>query len=473
MKLVSAPLEIGLAFDTGTEGVFAVQDYALANQKSVRVERASGSDRRLICSSETPCDFFVQIYRQRLSDKKTFGKWYIASMQLIHSEHCNSIQRLTSRQIAELPAFMAAVQANSATSIEALVATVQEQHGVTLDKQIRLVYRARDLVRKGKAAARSNMLPNQDVPIPIRQFVRCQGREKKTLSLPKKINTSGRLVWTDILIESLLMERIVKRGKQFIETEEQKQHRELWEIVTKDFNAKHNVNATVTQLRAKFRYLQDQFFRVRNEKTDATKDSEKVVVYPRCWELLVEHFVDEESQRNPNVNKDDTRPITNDSQIPSMPSEVNNDVPVQSDPVSLIQPNPVVVNMPPVQPVLAQPTPIDLSPGQDVSQTQVSMTRQVPLPVLPNMASKRRRKNSPEAATIQQNQHSVVSSNADAVCRIAEQLDVIHTNQRDMVRFLDSIKESMNQSNEAIRDLQQTLNQSNQVNAALLDLLQR
>ncbi|CAH0487247.1 unnamed protein product [Peronospora farinosa] len=189
MDLVSAPLEIGLAFDTGTEGVFAVQDYALVNQKSVRVERASGSDRRVICSSETPCDFFVQIYRQCLSDTKTNGKWYIASMRLIHSEHCNSSQRLTSRQIAELPAFMAAVQANFTTSIESLVTTVQAQHGVVLDKQIRLVYRARDLVRKEKAVARSNMLPSQDAPIPIRQFVRCQGTEKKTSLQPKTINT--------------------------------------------------------------------------------------------------------------------------------------------------------------------------------------------------------------------------------------------------------------------------------------------
>ncbi|CAI5737839.1 unnamed protein product [Peronospora farinosa] len=218
-----------------------------------------------------------------------------------------------------------------------------------------------------------------------------------------------------------------------------------------DFNAKHNVNATVTQLRAKFRYLQDQFFRVRGEKIDATKDSEKVVVYPRYWELLLEHFVNEEPQRHASVDRDDTRPISNDSQIPSMPSEVNNDVPVQSDPVPLIQPNPVVVNMPLVQPVPAQSTPIDVAPVQEGSQTQVSMTREISSPVLPNTASKRRRKNTLEVATIQQNQQSVVSSNADAVCGIAEKLE----------------------SNEAIRGLQQTLNQSNQVNATLLEFLQR
>ncbi|CAI5727480.1 hypothetical protein KXD40_005608 [Peronospora effusa] len=172
-----------------------------------------------------------------------------------------------------------------------------------------------------------------------------------------------------------------------------------------EFNAKHNVNATVTQLRAKFRYLQDQFFRVRGEKIDATKDSEKVVVYPRYWELLLEHFENEEPQRHASVDRDDTRPISNDSQIPSMPV--------------------------------------------------------------------RRRKNSLEVATIQQNQQSVVSSNADAVCGIAEKLEVIHTTQREMARFLDSIKESMDLSNEAIRGLQQRLNQSNQVNATLLEFLQR
>ncbi|KAG6611485.1 Mutatorlike Transposase [Phytophthora cinnamomi] len=456
MSLASCPLEEGLAFNTAPESVYAVQDYALATGKSVRVERASGADRRIVCLSEQPCAFFVQIYRQRMADKKTYGKWYIASLELTHSDACDAGRRLTTRQIAGLPAFMEAVQTNPKASIEALVATVLERHGVPLEKQIRLVYRARDLVRNGKAVVRSSILPSQDAPLPPRQFVQ---RRVKTSQEAKVLKNPDRMAWTQTLVESLLIERIVKHGREFVEAGEISQHRQLWEVIHKDFNAMHQLSVSVTQLRAKFRYLQEQYVKVRAEEQEAERDAEKLVVYPRCWDMLAEYFGDEAPHISPDmVEAKEELDVMNpaNSQAMSISTNAGAIVATQSGPVPFVQSmqsvafQPVPVQTPfqssALQSIPAQSTPVFSAPTQlVVSQTQASVIQQ---------------ETSPEVAS---------KGEGDVV----EKLESIQNTQDEMSKSMDSMKQVVEQSNEAIRGLQKALNQSNEVNAALLDFLRR
>ncbi|KAE8883959.1 hypothetical protein PF005_g8508 [Phytophthora fragariae] len=485
MSLASCPLEEGLAFDTGPESVYAVQDYALALGKSVRVERASGADRRIVCSSEQPCAFFVQIYRQRMSDKKTYGKWYIASLELTHSEACDSTRRLTTRQIAGLPAFVEIVQSNPKASVDALLATVLERHGVSLEKQIRLVYRARDLVRNGKAAVRSSLLSSQDAPLPPRQYVQ---RRVKTSQEIKKLKNPDRMAWTQALVESLLIERIVKHGREFLESVEPSQHRQLWDVILRDFNAMHQLSVTVTQLRAKFRYLQEQYIKVRAEEEEAERNAEKLVVYPRCWDMLAEYFGDEVPHSSPSleVEKDEVLVAeTMDTQVVSAASSTGDMVAAQSAPVSFVQSVPLqavafqsVSMQTPFQPIplqpVAQSAPVYSVPTQVVvTQTQASVIRQE---TSPEVALKRRRVNAPVAQQEPRTAESpyAIPSNAPPVpSDVVEKLETIQNTQNEMSKSMDGMKQVVEQSNEAIRSLQQALNQSNQVNAALLDFLRR
>ncbi|KAL3663630.1 hypothetical protein V7S43_011516 [Phytophthora oleae] len=464
MSLAVVPLQEGLAFDTGPESVYAVQDYELVHHKSVRVERASGSDRRMVCSSEAPCGFFVQIYRQRKADKKTYGKWYIASLNLVHSEACDSVRRVTTRQIAEMPAFMEAVQTNPRASIESLMAVVLERHGVQLDKQLRLVYRARDLVRSGKAVANRNLLSSLDAPLPERQFVRRHTRDKKTSPEVKKPKNQDRMAWTDVLIESLLIERVVKHGKQFVAAGEQAQRRELWEIIQNEFNAMHDEAVTVPQLRAKYRYLQEQYRKVRAEENEAERDASKSVIYPRSWEMLVEYFGDEGSAGVD--HEEGVESEGNGSQ--TVTNQLDNGLPAHPAPF-VLQSGPAFVQAPQLQPVL---TPVYSASVQAAPQTQALMVRLPSSPVRSDVASKRRRVGPAEALALQQDPRAVAGA-VDSSSDVTQKLESIQNVQSDMARSMDGIKHVVEQSNQVIRGLEQALNQSNQVNAALLDFLRR
>ncbi|ETL49422.1 hypothetical protein L917_01062, partial [Phytophthora nicotianae] len=462
MSLNSAPLEVGLAFDTGPESAHAVQDYALALRKSVRVERASGSDRRLVCSSEVPCGFFVQIYRKRMADKKTYGKWYIASLDLTHSEGCNSVCRLTTRQVAALPAFVEAVQTNPKASIECLMDLVLERHGISLQKQLRLVYRARDLIRNGKVV-NSNLLPSQDAPLPERQYVRCRAREKKASPEPKRPKSAGRMNWSDALIESLLIERLVKYGEQFVDARDQSQHRELWEIIQREFNTMHDEAVAVTQLRAKFRYLQEQYVKIRGEEDAAAKDPTKLVIYPRCWDMLAEYFGEEGVHSSHDVGLDHEETVVKErdaNQALSVPGQLDNQLPAQSAPlVPLTTPSYAQASMAP--PIYSAPVPA----------APQSQSLEVRLASSPDV--KRRRLNTSETSVVQQDLRPVANAAPDATNEVAQKLETIQNVQSDMARSMDGMKQVVEQSNEAIRGLQEALTQSNQVNAALLDFLKR
>ncbi|KAG7386735.1 hypothetical protein PHYPSEUDO_015331 [Phytophthora pseudosyringae] len=363
---------------------------------------------------------------------------------------------------------MEAVLANPKASIESLMALVLERHGVTLNKQLRLVYRARNLVRSGKAVVKRNILPSQDAPLPEMQFVRRHARDKKPSPEPKKLKNQDRMAWTDVLVESLLIERVVKHGKQFVEAGEQSQHRELWEIIRSEFNAMHEATVTVTQLRAKFRYLQEQYLKVRGDEEAAARDASKLVIYPRRWDMLVEYFGVEARQGIPNVGADHEEGIAageNGSQAVSVTmGQLDNRVLAQS----VSQTVPAYVQTPQLQPTSVLDYPAHV---QAVHETQALVVRQAPSSALSEVAPKRRRVNPSEAQIDLRPVLNVAPP--DSASDLAQTLETIQSVQDDMARSMDSMKHVVEQSNQVIRGLEQALTQSNQVNTALLDFLRR
>ncbi|KAE8896243.1 hypothetical protein PF007_g14275 [Phytophthora fragariae] len=141
-------------FDTGIETVYAVQDHALREGKSVKVESSSGKGRKVVCVADG-CSVLVYLYRCKRADK-TCGKWRLSSMELGHL-NCSATAKPTKRQMIELATFTSVVRASGSVSASALVSQVQERDGISLGKHKRTVYRAREAVNEvaGKIVQRS------------------------------------------------------------------------------------------------------------------------------------------------------------------------------------------------------------------------------------------------------------------------------------------------------------------------------
>ncbi|KAK1948405.1 hypothetical protein P3T76_000695 [Phytophthora citrophthora] len=140
----------GMSFSTATNAIRAVKDFALANGKSMIVVRRSGMDRQLKCTS-SKCTSTVPIYRRRKSDR-TYGHWCTSRVSEEYI-NCTSMPKPTTRQIAENPTFRSAVNAAPNSKASSLVALLRECDGISLQAQMRSVYRARDLVNETEASS--------------------------------------------------------------------------------------------------------------------------------------------------------------------------------------------------------------------------------------------------------------------------------------------------------------------------------
>lgn len=135
-------LKVGLTYSTATDALHTVQDFALSQNKSVRVDQRSGLHRKIVCTSDG-CSMFVRIYRKQM--QRTRGVWYISSMDLTH-KNCVAVSNPTRRQITALPTFASAVSADANVTASALVHQVQSRDGIALGKKVRTLYRAKDAV---------------------------------------------------------------------------------------------------------------------------------------------------------------------------------------------------------------------------------------------------------------------------------------------------------------------------------------
>ncbi|POM65269.1 Mutatorlike Transposase [Phytophthora palmivora] len=132
----------GMHFTSATLALYQVQAYALSTMKSVKIQRRGGVDSRIVCSGAAnggSCPFFVQLYKRRT------GMWAISSMCLAHMD-CVSVAKPTTKQIAQLPTFVSAVNADNTLSASALIALVSSRDGISLVGQERSVYRAKRMV---------------------------------------------------------------------------------------------------------------------------------------------------------------------------------------------------------------------------------------------------------------------------------------------------------------------------------------
>ncbi|ETK84680.1 hypothetical protein L915_10381, partial [Phytophthora nicotianae] len=68
--------------------------------------------------------------------------WYISKLDLQHSQFCNSVVEMTSKYLVEQPGFKAAITEGHSTSMKRVVNNVKTFHGVDMQKQPALVYRA-------------------------------------------------------------------------------------------------------------------------------------------------------------------------------------------------------------------------------------------------------------------------------------------------------------------------------------------
>ncbi|RLN71926.1 hypothetical protein BBJ28_00023724 [Nothophytophthora sp. Chile5] len=429
MSIASASLEEGLAFDTATDAVHAIQDYALSIGKSVKVDRCSGSDRRLICTSDERCGFVVQVYRQRLkpeSGTACYGKWYISSLDLRHSATCDSTLQLSKRQIAKLPALVNAVRENSKISIDALMTLVEERHGISLAKKRRLVYRARDLVKSGVDVGEYASAGGDASP-PRREFVyRRKGVKKAT---PDK--NPERMVWLDGFVETLLRERMRRHAASFSQATTQARERELWDQIQHTFNLTHNLSVTVVQLRAKFRLLQEQYSRTRGEEEEAGRDASKAVVYPSDWATLVQYFGAESGRRS-----------GDDQQAGVATASSSNEEEGENN--------------------------VDSRRSQRHTHS-LDTTQESPLI---QHASFRIRKNVtiPEPSVAMESPQSTAAL-ATADTSVQDQLTTMRRLQQEMLQSVKSFQQTVEQSTQVMKGLQETMEQSNQVNAALLEFL--
>ncbi|RLN11150.1 hypothetical protein BBJ28_00018721 [Nothophytophthora sp. Chile5] len=431
MSITSPSLEEGLAFDTATDAVHAIQDYALSIGKSVKVDRCSGSDRRLVCTSDESCGFFVQVYRQRLkpeSGTACYGKWYISSLELRHSATCDSTLQLSKRQIAKLPALVNAVRENSKISIDALMTLVEERHGISLAKKRRLVYRARDLVKSGVdvgeyASADGNASP------PRREFVHRRKVMKK--ATPNK--NPERMVWLDGFVETLLRERTRRHAASFSQATTQARERELWDQIQHTFNLTHSLSVTVIQLRAKFRLLQEQYTRTRGEEEEASRDASKAVAYPSGWATLVQYFGAESGRRS---GDDQQAGVATASSSNEEDDEDESNVDSRR----------------------SQRRTHSLDTTQEsplIQHASFLIRRNVTIPE-PSVAME-----SPQSA----------AALATADASVQEQLTTMRSLQQEVLQSVKSFQRTVEQSTQVMKGLRETMEQSNQVNAELLEFL--
>ncbi|KUF92700.1 hypothetical protein AM587_10001108 [Phytophthora nicotianae] len=128
--------EISIHFATLEEAGSFVRSYAFNEGKSVKRNKGTGNYKKWLCTSTAEeCPWFVTLSRKH-------NAWYISKLDLQHSQFCNSVVEMTSKYLVEQPGFKAAIMEGHSTSMKRVVNNVKTFHGVDMQKQPALVYRA-------------------------------------------------------------------------------------------------------------------------------------------------------------------------------------------------------------------------------------------------------------------------------------------------------------------------------------------
>ncbi|POM59480.1 LOW QUALITY PROTEIN: hypothetical protein PHPALM_31788 [Phytophthora palmivora] len=128
-------------FTSATLALYQVQAYAISTMKSVKIQRRGGVDNRIVCSGAAnggPCPFSFN-YTNAVLECGLF-------LQCVKRIWTVSVAKPTTKQIAQLPTFVSAVNADNILSASALISLVSSRDGISLVGQERSVYRAKRTV---------------------------------------------------------------------------------------------------------------------------------------------------------------------------------------------------------------------------------------------------------------------------------------------------------------------------------------
>nr|CCA14116.1 hypothetical protein LOC100382497 [Albugo laibachii Nc14] len=131
-------------WSTGQLAMDALKTYCLENKKSCKLDkpRSGGNIKYIICTSATPCPWFVKISRVRKSAKFVApGAWRVSSKCLEH-RNCVGLPAPRAKDLARLPFFQELIHANPDVPIRYLQA--QLMASVALLPNERTIYRAKD-----------------------------------------------------------------------------------------------------------------------------------------------------------------------------------------------------------------------------------------------------------------------------------------------------------------------------------------
>lgn len=131
-------------WSTGQLAMDALKTYCLENKKSCKLDkpRSGGNIKYIICTSATPCPWFVKISRVRKSAKfGAPGAWRVSSKCLEH-RNCVGLPAPRAKDLARLPLFQELIHANPDIPVRYLKA--QLMASVALLPNERTIYRAKD-----------------------------------------------------------------------------------------------------------------------------------------------------------------------------------------------------------------------------------------------------------------------------------------------------------------------------------------
>ncbi|ETV85623.1 hypothetical protein H257_02242 [Aphanomyces astaci] len=121
-----------------------VKDYAVSENKHVRVKSRGGNNRTVVCTVPL-CPFLVTAYKRMSSTSPT--QPFVLSFANVEHMDCTSSAKPSARQIANISSVNSAVHADRRVSAAFVQSQEQVVHSVNLDTRQRNVYRAKKYVR--------------------------------------------------------------------------------------------------------------------------------------------------------------------------------------------------------------------------------------------------------------------------------------------------------------------------------------
>ena len=125
---------IGQTFpDAKTMSCF-LRDYAMVHGKSLKMDAASGGNRKIFICSDDTCGWEIKGARLK---RQTDKVWTIVEVNDAHNQDCESIVVLSGRQLSEIAVFTASIKSNPGQSMIKTMNVVRQVSGVHVNARKR------------------------------------------------------------------------------------------------------------------------------------------------------------------------------------------------------------------------------------------------------------------------------------------------------------------------------------------------